>query len=337
MKFLILRFSSIGDIVVTSPVMRCLKKKFPDAEIHYATKKEFYPVVQHNPYITKIHFLGDSIFSLAKELKQQKFDYIIDLHNNQRTLLVKTLLGVKSVSVAKLNFEKLLITKFKINKLPPIHLVDRFFSTCQKLGVENDGEGLDYFITPADEVDIQSLPLQFHNGYVGWAIGGLHFTKRFPPEKVARALSQLHAPVVLMGGKDDAANAAAIIMLTQNKAVFNACGLYTLNQSASLVRQARMMVTNDTSLMHIAAAFKRPVFSIWGNTIPQFGMGPYYGKQYLLQNLQGIQPRVFEVQGLSCRPCSRLGYSACPQGHFNCMNRIDEFEIAARVNTDYNL
>jgi ADP-heptose:LPS heptosyltransferase len=327
MKFLILRFSSIGDIVLTTPVVRCLKKKYPDAEIHYATKKAFHAILKHNPYINKIHLLDDSVFTLINELKQEKFDYVIDLHHNQRTWLIKTLLSVKSFSFNKLNFEKWLMVNFKINRLPQQHIVDRYLATCKQLDVINDGQGLDYFIGNEDEIDIASLPPAFHNGYIGWVIGAKQNTKQFPVEKIIRSINSIHLPVVLMGGKEDAASAGAIISAAGNKVIYNACGKYSLNQSASLVKQAKLIITNDTGLMHIAAAFKKTVFSIWGNTIPQFGMSPYYGNA----NEDGPSKK-FETLHLDCRPCSKLGYSKCPKGHFKCMNLIEEVKIASEVN-----
>ena len=329
MKFLILRFSSIGDIVLTTTVIRCLKKKYPDAEIHYATKKGFHSIIQHNPYLTKIHLLDNSVFDLINALKTEKFDFVIDLHNNQRTLLIKMLLGVKSASFNKLNFKKWLIVNFKINDLPPVHIVDRYLETCQSLDVINDGEGLDYFIGKNDEVDIQTLSSIFHNGYIGWVIGAKQNTKRFPSAKIAHALSTITQPVVLLGGKEDFEEGEKIIAAADNPNIYNACGKYSLNQSASLVKQAQLIITNDTGLMHIASALKKPVFSIWGNTIPQFGMYPYYGSN--TAGAANMETR-FETELLACRPCSKLGYGKCPQGHFKCMNMIDEMEITGAVN-----
>ena len=332
MKFLILRFSSIGDIVLTTPVVRCLKKKFPEAEIHYATKKAFQTILEHNPYISKIHLLQDSVFALINELKAEKFDYVIDLHHNQRTLLIKSLLGVKSCSFNKINFEKWLMVNFKIDQLPTEHIVDRYLATCKTFGVENDGEGLDYFIPAKDEVDLNTLPEEFKHAYVGWVIGAKQNTKRYPADKVAEALNTINLPVVLLGGKEDEDTAAQIIASTGHTSVFNACGKYSLNQSASFVKQATAIVTNDTGLMHIAAAFKKPVFSIWGNTIPAFGMGPYFGEKHLPSITSASSVMQFEVLNLECRPCSKLGHSSCPQGHFKCMNLIDGVEIAEEVN-----
>ena len=332
MKFLILRFSSIGDIVLTSPVIRCLKKKFPDAEIHYATKKAFHAILRHNPYISKIHLLEDSVFTLIDQLKEQKFDYVIDLHHNQRTWLIKTMLGVTSSAFNKLNIEKWLMVNFKINRLPQQHIVDRYLETCKELDVKNDGGGLDYFISEEDEVDISALPAVFHKGYISWVIGAKQNTKQFPVAKIINALNKIDLPVVLMGGKEDMANAGLILSAVPGREIFNACGKYSLNQSASLVRQAKLVVTNDTGLMHIAAAFKKPVFSIWGNTIPAFGMGPYYGNSGVADS-----SRKFETLNLDCRPCSKLGYAKCPKGHFKCMNRINELEIAGQINKGFQI
>jgi ADP-heptose:LPS heptosyltransferase len=330
MKFLILRFSSIGDIVLTTPVIRCLRKKYPDAEIHYATKKAFHSIVKYNPYINKVHLLEDSTSELVSRLKEEKFDYVIDLHNNQRTMLIKAQLGIKSSSFNKLNLQKWLMVNFKVNHLPAAHIVDRYLETVQSFGVENDGGGLDYFLLPEEGVNLNSFPDEFHQGYIAWVIGAKQNTKKFPAEKIARVLNQLNHPVILLGGKEDEAEAQTITSKLQGikASVYNACGKYTLNGSASLVRQAKLVVTNDTGLMHIAAAFKRPTISIWGNTIPQFGMYPYYGEHAVIN-------QQVEVNGLKCRPCSKLGYAQCPQGHFKCMNDIDEELLAKMIHSTY--
>lgn len=327
MKFLILRFSSIGDIVLTTPVVRCLRKKYPDAEIHYATKKAFHSILKHNPYINKIHLLDNSTAELVEQLKTEKFDYVIDLHHNQRTWLIKMQLGVKSFSFNKANFEKWLMVNLKVDRLPKGHIVHRYLETAQSFGVENDGEGLDYFLAPDDEVPLSSLPIPFQQGYIAWVIGAKQNTKKFPTEKILRILQQVNYPVVLLGGKEDEEAANAICTgLPADKNVFNACGKFSLNGSASLVRQAKMVVTNDTGLMHIAAAFKKPVISIWGNTIPKFGMYPYYGTHT-------VPSAVAQVANLNCRPCHKIGYNACPLVHFKCMKDIDE-KILADMITD---
>lgn len=327
MKFLILRFSSIGDIVLTSPVVRCLRAKYPEAEIHFATKKQYHSIVAHNPYLHRIHLLEDSLLQLANELKQEQFDFIIDLHHNQRTWVIKRLLNRPSSSFHKINIEKWFMVNFKINRLPDVHLVDRYLATCQSLGVINDGGGLDYFISETEQVKPEALPVPFRNGYIGWVIGAKKQTKKFPTAKIIRTLAGIQSPVILLGGKEDEADGQAIIsaIQKQNSLVYNACGKYTLNQSASIVQQAKLIVTNDTGLMHIAAAYKKPIISIWGSTIPEFGMTPYYGTI-------PVSNFIFEVKGLLCRPCSKVGYDTCPKGHFNCMNKLDEKLLAGKIN-----
>jgi ADP-heptose:LPS heptosyltransferase len=118
MKILIIRFSSIGDIVLTTPVIRCLKQQL-NAEIHYLTKPNFASILNSNPYIDKLHVLDKSLIAKAKELQPEKYDYVIDLHNNLRTLIFKTTLGVTAYAFPKLNFEKWLLVNFKINKIIP--------------------------------------------------------------------------------------------------------------------------------------------------------------------------------------------------------------------------
>jgi ADP-heptose:LPS heptosyltransferase len=319
-KILIIRFSSIGDIVLTTPVVRCLKQQLPGAKIHYLTKKVFHGVLKNNPYIDKFHLLEDSLSAILSELKAEKFDYVIDLHKNVRTLFVKSRLGVKSSSYDKLNIEKWLLVNFKINMLPPIHIVDRYLKTVKFLGVQNDGKGLDYFFEK--EYTLDTLLPPSHQHYTGIVIGAQHFTKRLPVHKLIEVCKLLNQPVVLMGGKDDAARAQEIIS-GAGEHVFNACGKFTLDESAFLVKMAKQIITHDTGLMHIAAAFNKPLVSVWGNTVPEFGMFPYKVKE----------SKILGVEGLRCRPCSKIGYQKCPLGHFKCMNDQNANEI---VNFNFN-
>ncbi|MFM2047932.1 MAG: hypothetical protein RI955_478 [Bacteroidota bacterium] len=311
MKILILRFSSIGDIVLTSPVVRCLKQQLPNVEIHFATKNKFKSLLEHNPYIDKIHVLNDSIFDLIGELQTEKFDVIIDLHNNLRTRIIKTFVGKKSYSFSKLNFEKWLMVNFKINRLPNVHIVDRYLAATKKLGIKNDGKGLDFFISKEDD----DFGLNFstsNSSYIAFAIGGQFATKKLPKEKMVELIHQQNKKVVLLGGKEDELVANFILSNTKNTESF--CGKISLHQSAAIIKYADLVLTHDTGLMHIAAAYQKKINIFWGNTIPQFGMYPY------LHNTSDFKN--FEVQNLSCRPCSKIGYAECPKQHFNCMNQI---------------
>lgn len=303
-KFLILRFSSIGDIVLTTPVIRCIKTQYPDAEVHFATKKQFKVLVENSPYIDKYHLLEKSLNTFIKILQSEDYDYVIDLHNNLRTSIIKLRLGKKSFSFDKLNLKKWLLVNLKINQMPNVHIVDRYLKAVESLGVKNDLKGLDYFIPEKDKV-------QINESYVAYAIGGQHFTKKLPAKKIIEVCQKINGKIMLLGGKEDIPAAEEIEKTLGNK-IINACGKYNLNQSASLVQQADYIITHDTGLMHIAAALKKKVISIWGNTVPEFGMYPYLTEFSIIENKE-----------LSCRPCSKIGYNKCPKGHFKCMNELN--------------
>ena len=138
MKILFIRFSSIGDIVLTSPLLRCTKEQLKDVEIHYVTKKKFAGVIEHNPFITKLFTIDNSLTEITKELKKENYDWVIDLHHNVRSLRLKSALHRPCKSFNKLNFEKWVLVQFKKNKLPNVHIVDRFFETLSHLGVMSD-------------------------------------------------------------------------------------------------------------------------------------------------------------------------------------------------------
>jgi ADP-heptose:LPS heptosyltransferase len=316
-KILIIRFSSIGDIVLTTPVIRCLKLQIPDVEIHYLTKRSFKSILENNPYISKVHAIETDVKEIISELKKENFDQIIDLHNNLRSFEVKVKLMKPASTFKKMNIQKWRIVKFKKRDLFLRHVVERYLEAAEYLGIKNDNQGLDYFIPLNDEVNIASLPLSHQNGYIGFVIGAKHFTKQLPEEKIISICKKLNQPVILLGGKEDLERALNI-----EKAVgvniFVACGKYNLNQSASIIKQASKVITHDTGLMHIATAFKKEIISVWGNTVPAFGFTPY---------MPGENSKIVDVKNLYCRPCSKIGYDHCPEGHFKCMRDIDESEF----------
>jgi heptosyltransferase-2 len=318
-KFLIIRFSSIGDIVLTTPVIRCLKQQVPDAELHFLVKDKFRSVVEHNPYIDKLHVLAHSWELMMEELQTEEYDYIIDLHHNIKTLKIKKALKKKSFSFYKLNIQKYIYTAFKINLMPGVHIVDRYLKTVESFGVKNDGKGLDYFIGSKEETKRGDIPASHHAGYIACVIGAAHNTKKWPVHKWKEFCEKLNHPVILLGGPEDRVKGDEIAASDTIK-IYNACGKFSINESADLVRKSKLVITHDTGLMHIAAAYKKPIISLWGNTVPAFGMTPYYGA--------GLVPSTeMEVKGLWCRPCSKIGYGKCPLGHFKCMERIEADKV----------
>lgn len=310
-KVLVVRFSSIGDIVLTTPVVRALKQQL-NAEVHYLTKQAFRGIVANNPNIDKVITIEKRVEEVAAELQAANYDFVVDLHHNLRSMQVKRLLGKPSASFPKLNVQKWLLVNLNINRMPPVHIVERYFEAVKPLGVNNDGLGLDYFIPPADEVALTALPESHRSGYIAVTVGAKFGTKQLPIAKLIAIIERLQRPVVLLGGPDDQERAAALEAACGGL-IYNACGKFNLNQSASLVRQAERVIAHDTGLMHIAAAFHKRIHSVWGNTVPALGMTPY---------LPAEGSAIVEVSGLRCRPCSKIGYATCPKGHFRCMNDI---------------
>jgi ADP-heptose:LPS heptosyltransferase len=290
-------------------------------------------IISSNPYIDKAHYLEKSLQTMIVELKRENFDYIIDLHHNLRSMKVKDALKVKSYSFNKLNVRKWIYTSFKWNLLPDVHIVDRYMDTVASFGVKNDGAGLDYFISKEDVINDSDLPTPHQLGFVGVVIGAALNTKKYPFHHLKRLCELLDHPIVLLGGLEDADEGDRIAASDKIK-IYNACGKFGLNESADLVRRAKLVVTNDTGLMHVAAAYKRPLISLWGNTVPAFGMYPYYGSKFLQATgarKNELPYDIIEINNLRCRPCSKIGYDACPLGHFKCMENIDPAQVVARI------
>ena len=308
-KILIIRFSSIGDIVLTTPVVRCLKKQLPDVQIHYLTKENYKNILSSNPYITKIHTLKHSIAETVKELKKENFDFVVDLHHNLRSLLVKTRLHIPSKSFNKLNVRKWIYVKTKCkNIMPQLHIVDRYFGAVSTLGITNDMCGLDFF-----DSDSSAATLPFDN-YISIVCGATHTTKQIPPKYIEYLCQNIKHNIVLLGDKNDAKRLENI-NIKHIPNVIDMCGKCSLSQSALYVKHSAVVITSDTGLMHIAAAYKKNIITIWGNTTPQLGMYPY------MPNGKGKYINI-EADDIKCRPCSKIGYKECPKKHFSCMNNI---------------
>ena len=318
-KFLIIRLSSIGDIILTSAVVRSIKKRFPNAEVHFLTKKQNAPIMANNPHLNRLClFERRRMRPLVQNLQQEQYHYVIDLHRSIRTWRIKRRLRAKSLSFRKLNVRKWLLTDFKINRLPKIHIIDRYMASLQRLGIADDRQGLEFRIPPET-----ILPAFFDNPqpFVALVLGAQHNTKKIPCDKALYLCQNVPYPIAALGGAAEAEYGKRLAAECPN--VQNFCGALNIYQSAKALQLSALVVTPDTGLMHIAAAFKKDIFSVWGNTVPDFGMYPY---------MAGGQSQIFEVKDLKCRPCSKIGYDACPRKHFGCMNGQDFGKLAEAVN-----
>lgn len=333
MNILFIRFSSIGDIVLTTPVIRCLKQQMPHVEVHYLTKASFKSILQANKYIDHLHCLDKNNYvELINTLKNEEYDYIFDLHKNLRSLHFKRKIRASKTiinSFPKLNIQKWLLTNLKIHMMPDKSIVERYMETVRPLGIKNDGQGLDCFIPEEVKVSNKDIPMSHWAGYVACVIGGSYSTKRLPVEQWKKFCEIIPYPVMLLGGPEDR-DAGDAICAQDNIKIYNACGKFSLAESAALVGFSKVIVSNDTGLMHIAAAYKKPVISLWGNTSPEMGMFPYYGYNDLKSNISPLSIMI-EHKSLKCHPCSKIGYDKCPKGHFKCMKELSMEEVCEHV------
>jgi len=342
MKILVVRFSSIGDIVLCTPVFRWIKNYIPNSEVHFLTKSKFKQVVHGNPYI-------DELIEWENPMQQSQmfssdYDLIIDLHNNLRTRLVKLRFwGVPSRTLPKQNMQKMALvlrSKGKLGKWifgsqwtqrlffgfsGDIHsvsnIVNRNLSLLTILGLIHDklkstDKELDFFIVnPSGTID---LPIEFAT----LVLGGTYATKQMPFELLEKIISKLTAPVVLIGGPAEKIVADKLVQVFEGR-VIDFCGKLSLNDSAWVASKSKVVVSGDTGMAHIAAALGLNLVMVWGNTVPEFGMSPPVKSTANIQH--------FNVLGLDCRPCSKLGYGSCPKQHFGCMKNQDSDAIRVAI------
>ncbi len=169
--------------MLTTPVIRALKKQL-NCELHVLTKSQYKSILLNNPYIDKVHSFNEKVSEVVDMLKAEQFEFVVDLQKNLRSVKLRKALKKPGASFPKLNRQKWLIVNFKIDLLPDIHIVDRYFKAVESLDVKNDGFGLDFFIPKEDHLDLLKISPTLKNGYVGFVIGGRHNTKICPPEKI---------------------------------------------------------------------------------------------------------------------------------------------------------
>jgi len=322
MKILVIRLSSIGDIVLATPVIRCLKRQLPAAEIHFLCKISMKPVVETNPYIDNIHTFRKDDRTLLQRLRDEEYDYVVDLQKSRISIRLCRRLKLPHSSFPKLNFRKFLLVAFKLDLMPRLHIADRYFRAVERLGVKNDGAGLDFFVTGGDYQELSLFPLP--EKYVAVAVGSRHATKQIPAETLEAIAEKCRLPLVFLGDSGDAGIVADIVLRFPDHTI-NMCGKLSLRASAACVARSEVLLTGDTGLMHIAAALHKRTVSVWGNTVPAFGMYPY----------QPQNPKnciVVENGRCHCRPCSKLGFAHCPLQHFRCMRGIQPARIIELLN-----
>jgi ADP-heptose:LPS heptosyltransferase len=277
------------------------------AEIHFLTKEAYRSLFSFNPYVSKVITLEN--FSL-KELQDEKYNLIIDLHKNLRTFKLRPFLNGRYFTFSKKNLKKWLMVNFKPKTKPISHIVDRYFKGLSSINIKNDGQGLDLFIDP-DFEDRTNRSLPSISYYV-LVLGANYYTKRIPLDKCFEIIKSKSIHCILIGGNDTLEIGSKLNERYPEK-VINLAGKLNLHESAAVIKKASYVITGDTGMMHVAAAFQKIIYVLWGSTTKQLGMYPYYGSSF--KN----KAKHLEVDNLACQPCSKLGHQKCPKKHFKCM------------------
>ncbi len=336
-KILILRLSSIGDVVLISPVLRGLRRQFPHAVIDVVVKEEFADLVRYHPSVNAVHVVRAKsgmrgLWQLGQELRRRGYGTVLDLHRNFRT----TLLGLLCAAPQRLGHRKhrvrrWLYVRFKVNTMaetPPI--VQRYLRAAAPLGVRDDGEGTDIFWAQLHEAEAQAALLaagwRHDQKLIGLAPGAGYFTKRWPPEYFSELIHTLlrdgqETAFAILGGPEDC-DLGKIMRGQPQGRILDLTGRCSLLASAAIIKRCQLLVANDSGLMHIAEAVRTPLLALFGSTTKPLGFFP-----------QRSSSRVLENSKLHCRPCSHLGYHACPQGHFRCMREIAPAEVYQVIQT----
>jgi lipopolysaccharide heptosyltransferase II len=338
-KILIIRFSSIGDIVLASPLIRVLRKRFPYSQIDFIVRKDYAELIRFNPnlnYIYEFNAHGGfrELRQLTNTVRQSNYDLVIDIHNSLRSRYIRSFSGVKKVVVInKRIFERTMLVRLKKNYYTDIvSVMDRYIEPIGIYGIENDAQGLNIFVP--DEVvsrvtgKMASLRLNTFREVVGFCPSAKHLTKCWPQERFIetgiRLTRDLKAKIIIFGGKSDTTLCAAIAQAINDKIeggyATEYSNQFTLLETAAAMQFCNTIVTNDSGLMHIAAAMKKKIVAIFGSTVREFGFSPV-----------GTINIVVERKGLYCRPCSHIGRSNCPEGHFRCMNEIQIDDVIEAI------
>ena len=319
-KILVIRLSSIGDIILTTPLLRSMTVAWPDARIDYCTKASFASLLAANPRISTIYSTGHP--------PEEAYDLVIDLQNNIRSqAIVRNLQAGAVARYRKANWKKWLLVQCKINLCTASQSVaERYLDAVKGFGISADLQGCELYPSPDEKAYARTF-LEGGQKTLAICFGAKHLTKRYPPPHFASILSlvlkEKPLQVLLLGGQEDAPQASEIIKNLPDEyrsMVLNLAGSCSLMQTAALLERSDAVLCNDTGLMHMASAFGPKLFVLFGSSSAAFGFLPYHAPYDL-----------FEVGGLRCRPCSHIGRDRCPKGHFRCMNDLSQTLIAGKI------
>jgi len=323
LRILCVRFSSIGDVLLTTPLVRALHRRHPDAELYFVTKQAMAPLVVENPHLTQVIELGakERIADLARRLWVLRPTHALDLHGSLRSTALRWLVPCQWSGYSKRKFARTTLIATKVNVYgKPVPVPERYFEAARDLDVQPDGGPPEFFLAPAArahmahwlaEVGLDPKP------FAVIAPGAAHATKRWPIphwQALTDRLRQLGYGVVAVGGPQDRELVDAL-----GARVINVAGEFTLQETGACLARAAVLVSGDTGVMHMASGVGTPVVALFGPTVEPFGFFPYTKRAAVLE------------RDLSCRPCSAMGTERCPLGHHRCLQDILPDQVADAV------
>jgi len=305
-NLLIIRLSSLGDILLATPFIRSLKEQYPSINIDFLLRQQYEDTLKYNPHLRNLYTLQENYEELTSKISQNKYDLIVDLQNNLRSYKLTAKSKTKILRFKKLDFRKFLLVNFKINRMKDLPQIPvRYSGTLN--GFKLDDKGLEVFLPKG----IKSK-LRKNGNYIALAPGSRHFTKMWPEYYyiyLCKMLLVNDFNVVLLGGRSDKETCDEIAKLLPKTK--NLCNEDDILQTVADMKKCMAVVCNDSGLMHAACAAGVPVLTFFGSTVKEFGFTPYNNQNLILEN-----------NSLSCRPCSHIGRSECPKTHFECMKEI---------------
>ena len=307
-KILIVRFSSLGDILLTTPLIRSLGKQYNQLKIDFVIKKQFEDVVLNNPHLNKVFSIGnfDELKEVKNELIKNSYDAVIDLQNNFRSRKLVSGISKNIFRFNKPNVSKFLLVNFKINFLKEIIPIPvRYANSIPNFRL--DDKGLELFLPEDITPQIDRT-----NDIIGLCPGSVHKTKMWPEEyfiEIGNMFVKNNFKVVLLGGKSDREICKKIAGLIPT--AIDLSNDNKLYETSANMKKCKTVICNDSGLMHTAVASNVPVVALFGSTVKEFGFAPYKSKSLVIEN-----------NSLSCRPCSHIGLAECPKQHFDCMKTL---------------
>jgi len=333
-KILIIRLSSMGDIILSSPLIRILRAAYPKVQIDFLVKSEYADLIRFNPHLSTIIELksleDDELKLLKKSLYRTRYDIIFDIHNSLRSRYLRWFSGAKYIRVInKRIIRRFFLVNFKWNFYKNIPSVaDRYLETGKDFHLSNDGKGLEIFINDESVSTVKAMlgkyKLDRYDMVIGIAPSARHYTKRWLPERYVELGTMIskkfNAKLLLFGSKNEQDYCGDIAQMINvnlgSDAAESLAGKLTLLETAAALDHCDIVITNDSGVMHLAAARKKKVVAIFGSTIKEFGFYPYETESV-----------VVETKNLSCRPCSHIGLEKCPRNHFRCMKDIYAVDV----------